>query len=155
ARWPLPGKSAISWMAFSPDGESLAATAVSDAGAAHGLFLLWDVASRKEKVRRKGFCFTGAFSPDGKLLAVPGAVLAGNKLSEGEVRLWDTAAGQEKTRLAWKDAVTLSVAFSPDGNTLAGAMMLFAEKKEKPVGGEVRLWDAASGQEKARWTANK
>jgi WD40 repeat protein len=53
------------------------------------------------------------------------------------VRLWDVAAGRELRRLEGHGAGVRSVAFSPDGGTLASG----------GAGGSVRLWDVAAGRE--------
>jgi hypothetical protein len=53
------------------------------------------------------------------------------------VRLWDARTGQSKGVLAEHEDDVVSLAYSPDGRTLATASM------------DVRLWDAASGQLKA------
>jgi WD40 repeat protein len=68
-----------------------------------------------------------AFSPDGKLLA------CGD--SDNLVRLWATVSGQEWKTLQGHPAAVFALAFSPDGLTLASG------------GGDVRLWEVASGKE--------
>ena len=55
------------------------------------------------------------------------------------VRLWDVASGQEKATLQGHTSSVESVAFSPDGTTLASA------SDDRTV----VLWELASGQEKA------
>jgi WD40 repeat protein len=72
-----------------------------------------------------------AFSPNGK-------ILASGSSSGGTVKLWDVRSGKELKRLtgSFVDAIS-SVAFSPDGKTLAGAT----------DNGLIRLWDVDSGKE--------
>ncbi len=67
-----------------------------------------------------------AISPDGLLLAVG--------LEEGEIVLWDVAAGDRCESQPQKQGKCLSLAFSPDGQTLAGS-----------IGRKVYLGDVATG----------
>jgi WD40 repeat protein len=69
-----------------------------------------------------------AFSPNGRTLA------AGD--NSGDVRLWDTASGQETHTLSEGSAVS-GVAFDKDGRTVAVA----------DDSGNVGLWDGSNGQE--------
>jgi WD40 repeat protein len=43
----------------------------------------------------------------------------------------------------------MSVAFSPDGKTVASAGWIWGAKEEYPVGGELKLWDVAAGKNTA------
>ena len=65
--------------------------------------------------------------------------------SSDTVKLWDVGTGKEKLELgvgAW------SLAFSPDGKTLAmGVGGLPAENADKP--GSVQLWDLTTGKKRA------
>jgi RNA polymerase sigma factor (sigma-70 family) len=120
------------WIAFSPDGKTLA----SGAG---GLFnrdnqiRLWDVGTGKELLQCRGHrepvrCFT--FSPDGKTLASAGG--------DQTVRLWDPATGKERHRLAGHQGMVWAVAFAPDGRSLASA----GDDRT------IRLWDTDGGRER-------
>jgi WD40 repeat protein len=106
-----------------------------------------------------------AFSPDGKTLAA--AILfdehkehGGLKIElGGEIKLWDVATGKEKATLKalprghmlpdiikvyYNKVHTIpffSVAYSPDGNTLAAGSFL-----------QISLWDVTTGKEKATLT---
>src|SRR5579885_3069613 len=83
-----------------------------------------------------------AFSPDGKVLACADYVIKENVPVVGSVKLWDV--GKRKVIAALRDAGgdfdygVHSVAFSPDGKTLAATS-----------GQKVTLFDVASGKEKA------
>jgi RNA polymerase sigma factor (sigma-70 family) len=124
-------------VAFSPDGKRLA-TAGGDAAAGAdgktGEVRLWDVASGKILAVIHGHVGTApsvAFSPDGKVLASPGA--------DRTVRLWDATTGMEVRRLASPLALIRQVAFSPDGRLLAmGA-----------GDGPVTIWEVATGKQLA------
>ena len=113
-------------LGFSPEGKTL----VSANG--RGAVLLWDVATGKEVATLKGHpggeVMAVAVSPDGKRVASAAWLT---------IKLWDVATGKELDTL--KGFKVKSVAFSPDGKTLA-------------AGGEgpwVRLFDVPTGKVKA------
>ena len=121
-------------LTFSPDGKYVVVTA-AEGKALH----LLDVA--KGEVARTlvhaHVVFTAAFSPDGKHL------VGGGYDSEKNVyfaRLWEVESGKELRRLPFGNGGIRSVAYSPDGATVA-------------IGGDggktlaVKLFDAATGKE--------
>ena len=127
----------VAAVAISPDSK----TVVS---ASHdGRLKLWDVTTGKEQAtlgEYRGCLGCVAFSSDGKTLA-SGAI--GSPVSFPDlyqVNLWDVATGKVRTTMGdtMEMSTFYSVAFSPDGKTLAAA------------GDEtVKLWDLATGKERA------
>ena len=130
----IPGSTGtVDWVAFSPDGRTLA-TCNDD-----GTIQLWDVAHPADpralgqpRSADGGGVYSVAFSPDGRTLATGGYDSLG-----GTIQLWDVADPAHPQALghalpADSDAVD-SVAFSPDGRTLATG----------GYSGKVHLWDVA------------
>jgi WD40 repeat protein len=114
-----------------PDGKMAAASGgkVLTAASSDEDLQVWDFAASKLLWRTNIRVFALAFSPSGKTLA------AGT--NDGVVRLWDAASG--KQLWVWKpgapERIANSLAFSPDGRTLAvsydGLMLLEAATGEK------------------------
>jgi WD40 repeat protein len=77
-----------------------------------------------------------AFSPDGKVLACPDVVIKDNGEVVTSVKLWDVA--KRKVIAILPGEFAYSVAFSPDGKTLAASS-----------GKSVTLWDVATRKQKA------
>jgi RNA polymerase sigma factor (sigma-70 family) len=106
---------------------SIGRTAKDDA---HGTIRLWEAETGKElrQFQLRGMAHA-AVSPDGKLLAGGGSF-------DGALFLCDAATGEELRRLqgsrGWGG--NLSLAFSPDGRTLAAGA------------NDLRLWDVATGK---------
>src|SRR5260370_35210490 len=141
----------FSSLAFSPDGELLAAVSNK------AMLRVWEVASGKERAacRPHNAGVSGvAFSPDGKLLVTGGQVNVikpGQLLGwDGEVKLWDTATFKEKATLKPSQTTyVLCVAFSADGKLLAAGIQ--KDDLERVV---VKWWDVATPKERAPLEGN-
>jgi RNA polymerase sigma factor (sigma-70 family) len=133
-------------LTFTPDGKTIAGTGDDNQ------LRLWDVASGQlinaipalrnlEHAPLKPGANALAISPDGSLIAVGGAGYTdnANMKHRGDTSYFDVRVLDAKTaELVWshfgRRGYMDQLAFSPDGNTLASA-----------THGEIRLWDARSG----------
>lgn len=105
----------VSFLAFSPDGRTLAG---ASSGTGGGNVRLWDIRTGREKFSlpgAHGSVSSLAFSPDGRVLA------AGTDGQDGRIWLWNAAKGEQHSVLTGHRAGITSVAFSPDGRLLASA----------------------------------
>ncbi|MFI5921602.1 protein kinase [Streptomyces anulatus] len=114
---------AITSVAFSPDGETLATGSDGEKAVR-----LWDVATGRNTTTLTNEITSAAFSPDSKTLAISS--------TDNTVQLWDVATGRNTRTLTGHTGGVWSVAFSPDGETLA----------TRSDDETVRLWDAATGR---------
>jgi len=127
---PLPGCETIAVgmaqsMAFSPDGQSLAAMS------AGGTMGVWDVTTGQLRYSLADHASRAsvAFSPDGRRLAT------GNLF--GTVRLWDAQTGQYISTLPGEHIHSVGgLAFSPDGRRLAAG---YFDRL-------IDTWDTATGK---------
>jgi RNA polymerase sigma factor (sigma-70 family) len=114
--WPRLSVSTV-LLAFTPDRKGLIAAQGSGDSKVH----VWDLASRKERweLTNEGIDHLGgiSLSPDGRTLAAGGRLNV--DLSDGAIPLWDLATGKLIRKFRTGDRGVMSVAFSPDGKTLA------------------------------------
>jgi dipeptidyl aminopeptidase/acylaminoacyl peptidase len=130
-----PPKGIVFSVAFSKDGKQIALAREEKSVSVH------DWPSGKKRIVLEGHgarVWTGAFSPDGKLLASCTGEYA-QPLVPGEVKLWDLATGKEKATLDGHKGLVFGVTFSPDGKLLLSTSW----------DGTVKVWDVATGKEKA------
>jgi RNA polymerase sigma factor (sigma-70 family) len=102
----------------------------------------------KERATFKGHgtgVYAVAFSPDDKLLA--------SASDDGSIKIWDTTSGKELKTLAAHQDMTVSLTFSPDGQSLASTSWNFrgADKRQP---GAIRLWDVPTWEEKVQLKDN-
>jgi RNA polymerase sigma factor (sigma-70 family) len=122
----------VASVSFSPGGRRIAA------GSYGGTIRIWEVATGKSLQQLRGGPdeVLVAFSPRGQILA--------SSPGDNSVRLWDLAAGKELRRLRGAQKRIASLAFSPDGKTLAAGGE--AERRDQAIS----LWEVASGKELRR-----
>jgi WD40 repeat protein len=141
---PLPGQSeAVESLAFSPDGQILAATDKDQmrapghaaARSPFATLAMWRVRSGTligpPTGLGEGNGLDGsdvvAFSPNGKLLAATELV--------GGIRIFDASTGRSLRTLADPRSESISAVFAPDGSLATGT-----------VGGTVEMWDPTTGR---------
>ncbi|MBY8845557.1 trypsin-like peptidase domain-containing protein [Streptomyces sp. SP2-10] len=106
--------------AFSPDGDTLAT------GGQRGKVLLWDARTHQkidelQVYRNDDGVYTSllAFSPDGRTLAVTATGYGTSDSEKSAVQLWDVTEKRRTATLKGHTGWVQSLAFSPDGGTLA------------------------------------
>jgi WD40 repeat protein len=160
--WLNPKEGPVRWLAFSPDGKRLAATAEPDrpAGPLTRTIRVWDTATA-EKVSEFGSHLAPvvglAFRPDGRLVSVDG---------QGVTGMWNVEKGESITRLHPNGFYSVSaIALTPDGMSVAlsveaknrtggpvvmdlktGATTYLAIPVEKPVEPPFKLHEPAKAE---------
>jgi WD40 repeat protein len=153
---PLTGHtSEVYSVAFSPDGKTLAAGGCAIISCLQGELQLWNVTTHKQlgpplsghMVFVKGV----AFSPDGKILASAGCVQLNyteGHCGQGSIQLWDAATHKQLgAPLTGHTSEVYSVAFSPDGKTLASGGCTQVDSAGFCIQGEIQLWNVATHEQ--------
>ena len=125
----------VSSMAFSPDGKTLVSARAGKVPAS-----LWDVATQTKITQlidygdEKGFPSIVAFSPDGAIIVTAG--------DSGQIRLWDAQTQRQIGMLKTDAGGVSSMAFHPNGKTLASLNSRYIARNAYKTGDMViRLWD--------------
>lgn len=125
------------WIVFSPDSKTLVSRSqdktvkVRDVETAKVLRTLQG---------NKAWVTAAAFSPDGKLFATGGIVKENDKVTGGEVILWDAETWDLKHTLPRQTLPVSTLSFSPDGKTLAVAGGTSGDLKDGgKTTGEIKL----------------
>jgi WD40 repeat protein len=113
----------VTFVAFSPDGKTLF-------GGSYRKLKLWDTGTWALRVENTMGEINPAYalSADGKLVATGGT-------NENSVKVWDAESGALKLTLEGHEKGVLSLAFSPDGQTLVSGS----------YDNTVRQWDVRKG----------
>lgn len=117
----------VNKVVFSPDGRTLASLSKGYHG--DDTIRLWDAVTGESKaVLTKGIDLF-VFSPDGK-------TLASDSGDAGVICVWDGVTGELKTTLIGHTASVTTLAFNPDGSTLASG----------GLDEVIRFWDVITGE---------
>jgi WD40 repeat protein len=122
---------AVNSVAFSPDGELLAAGVATSEG---GVVQIWNLADRTILHRFWAHAYSVpamSFSPNGQFLGT-GAI-------DRTVKVWQVSNGQ-LVRALPQDGQGISLAFSSDSSQLATAMCALSDANANCLRGEVWLW---------------
>jgi WD40 repeat protein len=119
----------VNSVAVSPDGNTLASGSL-------GTVKLWNVSTELRTLKGDGYWVHSVTFGAGNTLA--------SGSNGGKVKLWDVSTGIELRTVKGQFDSLRSVAFSPDGKTLAIGIGDSAPGKE---GGTIKLWDVSTDRE--------
>jgi WD40 repeat protein len=120
---------------FTPDSKTLVSVGRPDE------VKLWDAVTGKNTATLKiaSIAHSAAVSSSGKLVATAVYVDLGDRYVAKDIKVWAVATGKEQVTLQGHTLDVLSLAFDPEGKTLASGC----------EDGTIKLWDEASGKELA------
>ncbi len=135
-------------LAYSPDGTWVVSGSGGGAATPQGAASvdIWDASSGRRRASlagANGAVWCVAISPDGTKVAAGDA--------GGGVMVWDKATAQSLWTRKEPGLTAMSVAFSPDGKSLAAGYGTYSGDQV----GRAKLWDVASGKEKKAVTGPK
>jgi RNA polymerase sigma factor (sigma-70 family) len=120
-------------LAYSPDGRMLAA------GGGDNQIYLWDLTSGKVVRRLQGHRPSNAWDGIHRVVFCKGGQRLISSGADGTIRLWDMKTGKEVRQFQGHQGVVSALALSEDGRALAAA------SNRADEGGEVLVWDVATG----------
>jgi WD40 repeat protein/serine/threonine protein kinase len=134
-------KRQVTGVAFDPAGAQVTS---ADASAV----TVWNAGTGAEALtlpKRENTAWSGAwsvaYSPDGKWLATGGFQT---------VAVRDARTGKEVWSARGHDSLVRGIVFSPDGKRVATASGIQHDPQRRDSGGEVKVWDTATGREHLR-----
>ena len=124
---PLCTITDMSWpniiLAFASDGKTFATSGEKTTD-------LWNTYTGEQIVKLNIPAYSGAFTPDGKILAI------GEENNNKTISLWNLARQERIATLKGHEYIIYQLAFSPDGTILASG----------DAGGVIRLWELPIGK---------
>ncbi|HUG68926.1 MAG TPA: protein kinase [Pirellulaceae bacterium] len=135
---------AIHCVDFSPDSKRIVSGSgdLFNPNTTPGEVIVWDAEQGKELFPLRGHsgsvrCVN--FSPNGKLIVTAGG--------DRTIKIWSSDTGQEIRTLRGHSGPVTCVRFAPNGRRLVSASESPKSIGTTPIPGEIRIWDAETGQE--------
>jgi WD40 repeat protein len=132
----------VSSLAFAPDGHTLASAAMFITNS--GEIRLWNLQNEQDTTGwevRDGVPFCIVYSPIGSTLLNANAAFTNERMTRGDVRLWNIRTREARILIRDNNAAFTRVAWSPDGKYFA-AKASHVEPDFKLSLSETRLYDA-------------